>query len=166
MAVSYAMLDGWKVSIDAVKADFKAAADSLLSEDNVLKGASIGTPSAYGGKWVYWILYRITTQGQCEWSERYMPGIINCQVITLIPATRPASSPQQGGQAHAEEQALNGFALWIDRLWDQEAVLGRAQSVSVNATAAGSYDEFGRAMFVDTQGNVLWAHSGDVQVTL
>lgn len=163
---SYDMLGGWKAAVDAVKVDLKAAADSVAHDPlSLIKGTSIGTPAAYGDNYVWWMLFRLTTSGQSEAAERFMPDEVIAQVLCVLPATNPGTA--FSGRAYAEDRAEEAFATWIDRLWDLEAIMTRSSgNVYVASTAAGSQDEFGRAMFLNEQRNALWAYSAELHVKL
>lgn len=166
MALGYDMLGGWKPATDAIKTDLKAAADSIAADPSpLIKGVSIGMPASYGDHYVWWMLYRLTTAGQAESAERYMPAEVVAQILCVLPATNPAGS--QSGRAYAEDQAEQAFAAYIDRLWDLQIVNTRSSgNVYVASTAAGSEDEFGRTMFLNEQRNALWAQSAELHVVL
>lgn len=164
MAVSYAYLDGWKAAADAFTADLKAAADAVLPS-SVLTQAYVGRPSAYGGDYPAWLLFQLTSRGQCQHAERFMPGEMVAQVLVVYPASRPSSS-SLSGQAYAEEITHQGFSEWIDKLWDLGSMERFTEGFAVSSTAMGSEDEFGRSLFIAPRVGALWAHSAEVSGVL
>lgn len=165
--MAYFREEGWKVATDAIKADAKLSADIVVANpSSVLEGASIGKPSAYGSKWIYWVLFSLTTSGQCEHAETIMPEEVALNILCLGPANRPVGAPTQSGRAYIESEAEAGFAYWIDDFYQRSKMAGKCSDLYVNSTTAGSEDEFGRSMFIDSQSTILWANSADVRVVL
>ncbi len=165
---AYHLLPGWKAAADAYRADLRAAALSVMGTDpTLLKGAFTGKPRAYGGDYPAWVLYSLTSRGQCRHAERFMPAEMVAQVLIVAPVTAPASATEQSGRAYAEEVTHAAFAAWIDRLWDLHTAPSKCVGgVAVSSTAMGAEDEFGRTMFQDSRSNALWAHSSEIVATL
>lgn len=165
---AYSILPTWQQAVDACVVDLLTPMSDLITMPvSPIKGAGAGKPSSYGGRFVYGMIYRVASRGQCRSAERYMPGEITAQVLFVAPATRPASNPSQSGVANVEEITYDAYASWIDRLWERGEVSGRAcEGVDFGPTTSGSEDEFGRAVFTDENRNVLWATSAEVVVRL
>lgn len=160
MAVSYAYLDGWKAATDAFEADLKAAADAVLPT-SVLERALVGDPRAYGGVFPAWVLFQMTSRGQCQHAERFMPGEMLAQILVVYPDTSPPGS-SLSGEAYAREITHQGFSEWIDKLWDLGAMERFTGGFAVASTAMGSKNEFGQSLFVSPRVGALFAHSAEL----
>lgn len=167
----YSMREGpngkpsWKACVDGFAADLMAAADATVADGN-LAGAHHGKPAAYAGEFPALVLFRILSRGQAETAEGFMPGEMSAQILVVAPSTNPFDDSGQSGQAYAEELTHQGFAYYIDKLYDLDTIIYNAAEVSVTATALGVEDEFGRVMFRDIRANALAAHSAEVVVRL
>lgn len=168
--LAYARLDDETAVVEAIQADFKQIADSLVDPGNpdaALWSAHLGEPSAYGGLFPAWVFYRVTTEGNAQLSdakERMLAGSYVCQILVLDRAQMPAGGIDSG-RGFAERRTREGFQAWLKILAESYEIHGRATGgIARGAVTSGSHSEFGRAMFWDEQDNILWATSAEIQV--
>lgn len=164
---AYVHLEGRDEAYQAVTDDFEAAALEISVSSPVIADGAVyvGEPEAYAGNWVAWVFFRILSTGQAPHAgSKLMPEEMSIQILTLAhPSDKPKDDPRSG-RGYAERQTTKAYALFEKPLWD--IVKPRCQRLFVAATSAGSFDEFGRAMFEDERQRTLWAHSADIRVVL
>ena len=168
-APAYSTLSSWNGCVDAFAFDLYVPARLVAEDpDTPLQGypeeGQTGEPSSFGGRFPFFLTYRITTRGTHREAGVVLPGAMEAEVLIVDRATGGSSG--RSGRARAESATAEIFGLWINKL----AVLGtldaRASSWDVAQTAAGQMDEYTRAMFFSEPAKVTWALSGRVVATV